>query len=58
MAGVKQKYIALTGISFDSRNLRVEAGDGLPGNISAADIEDLLAQGAIKADAPESEGEE
>jgi hypothetical protein len=61
MAGVKQRYIANTGITFDARNVRVEAGDELPANISATDIQDLLAQGAIKPNTPavqESEGAE
>jgi hypothetical protein len=61
MAGVKQRYIATTGITFDARNVRVEAGDELPANTPAADIQSLLAQGAITPntpDAPESEGTE
>ena len=61
MAGLKERYIALTGITFDARKLRVEAGKELPANIAQSDIDDLLAQGAIKSNAPdalESEGAE
>lgn len=61
MAGLKDRYIALTGITFDARKLRVEAGKELPANIAQAEIEDLLAQGAIRPSAPvvpESEGAE
>ena len=55
MAGVKRKYIALTGITFDKHKARVEAGDELPANIPQADLEELIDQGAIKAK-DESEG--
>lgn len=55
MAGVKRKFIAQTGITFDKQNTRVEAGDELPANIPQADLEDLIEQGAIKAK-DESEG--
>jgi hypothetical protein len=59
MAGLKQRYIAQAGITFDARKLRVEAGEELPANIAQADIDDLLAQAAIKLSTPdvlESEG--
>lgn len=57
MAGVKRKYIALTGITFDKHKTRVEAGAELPDKISQGEIEDLLEIGAVKAkDDGESEG--
>ena len=56
MAGVKRKYIAQTGITFDKQKARVEAGDELPANIPQADLEELIDQGAIRVK-DESEGE-
>ena len=56
MAGVTRKYIALTGITFDARKLRVEAGDELPDAASQAEIEMLLEEKAIRLK-DESEGQ-
>lgn len=50
MAGVKKvEYVALTGIDFEGgkQKRRIEAGDPVPADISASDIEDLLAIKAI-----------
>ena len=57
MAGLKRKFIAQTGITFDALNLRVEAGAELPAKVPQSDLEDLLKIGAIKAK-DESEGDE
>lgn len=48
MAGVTRRYIALTGITFDARKLRVETGEELPDAIAQAEIEMLLEEKAIR----------
>ena len=55
MAGVKRKYIAQSGITFDALNIRVEAGEELPDKIPQSEIEELLEQRAIKLKDDESE---
>lgn len=55
MAGVKQKFIAQTGITFDLHKLRIEAGAEIPSKISQSEIDDLLETGAIKVREDESE---
>jgi len=56
MAGLKRKWIAQTGITFDKLKIRVEAGDELPASIPQTEIESLLEQKAIKLKEDESEG--
>lgn len=56
MAGLKRKYIALTGITFDKLKIRVEVDQELPANVPQPEIESLLEQRAIRLKEEESEG--
>lgn len=47
MAGLNQKYIATTGITFDKLKARVEEGEPLPRGISQSEISELQQLGAI-----------